>query len=80
MKSKKKKEKFRKKIKKKIKKLNFHHIIAEDKKGDKICSSNVDITWPGFLTIFDLDSSINGGFKQYGISVLSALFICRLFQ
>ena len=74
-KQKKKKEKFRKKIK-----VNFHHIISEDKKGDKICSSNVDITSPGFLLIFDLDLSINEGFKLYGISVLSAFFICRLFQ
>ena len=40
---KKKKEKFRKKIK-----VNFHHIISEDKRGDKICSSNVDITSPDF--------------------------------
>ena len=46
----KKKEKLRKKIK-----VNFHPIIVEDKKGDKICSSNVDITSPGFLLIFDLD-------------------------
>ena len=76
MKSKKKKER---NLEKKIK-VNFHHIISEDKKGDKICSSNVDITSPGFLTIFDLDLSINEGFKLYGISVLSALFICRLFQ